>query len=57
MQEERKLEEFLEMMIEKMESMQEEIKVLNEKQNKEGHNEVQKSGRTDGGKQIPFSGL
>lgn len=57
MQEERKLEEFLEMMIEKMESMQEEIKVLNEKQNKEDDNEVRRSTTTDSGKQLPIEGL
>jgi len=57
MQEERKLEEFLEMMIEKMESMQEEIRVLNEKQNKEDDSRVQDARASDSSKQIPFTGL
>ena len=49
--------EVIEMMVGLIIEMKEELKVLNEKQNQEGHNEVPKSGRTDGGKQIPFSGL
>ena len=57
MQEERKLEEFLEMMIEKMESMQEEIRVLNEIQNKERDNEQRIPAPTDEGKQITIEGL
>ena len=54
---EQELKEFFEMMIEEMESMQEEIRVLNEKQNQGGHNEVQISVPTDEGKQILIGGL
>ena len=51
------LEEFLELMIDKMESMQEEIKVLNEKQNQEANNGVQKYIPTDDSKQLSIDGL
>jgi len=56
MQEER-LKEFFETLIEEMESMKEEIRVLNEKQNQETNNGMQKHIPTDDSKQLSIDGL
>jgi len=54
---EKDVEEILILMTEKMLIMEQELKVLNEKQNKEDDNGQQKPGRTDGGKQLSITGL
>lgn len=56
MQEER-LKEALELMYEKMLIMEQQIKVLNEKQNKEDDNKQRRSEPTDEGEQLSIDGL
>ena len=56
MQEE-ELSEVLEMMLDRMEIMQEQIKVLNEKRDSEGDSKLQEDVPTDSSKQIPITGL
>lgn len=58
---EKEIKEVLEMMVKQMEIMQEEIRVLNEKQNGKGNTQndtgVPGEFRTDTDKQIPITGL
>ena len=49
--------EVLKMIVDKMEIMEQEIKVLNEKQNNKSDNELQSDVPSDGSKQIPITGL
>ena len=61
MQEEKELNEVLEMMVEKMLAMDKRIGELNEKQNsqadKGNDNDMPGEARSDASKQIPFGGL
>lgn len=54
---EKDVEEILILMTEKMLIMEQELKVLNEKQNKEGNRGVQDTRTDDSSKQIPIAGL
>ena len=49
--------EVLKMIVDKMQIMEQEIKVLNEKQNNKSDNELQSDVPSDDGKQIPITGL
>lgn len=57
MQEEKELNEVLEMMVEKMLAMDKRIGELNEKQNKISNQELQEDVPTDSSTQIPLTGL
>ena len=54
---EREVEEILILMTEKMLIMEQEIRVLNEKQNKEDNSGMQNTRADDSSKQLPIEGL